>query len=100
MFVLFEMIHTVRIQPTKFGMRLDDAVLAELNSKLANKVVLDVGLVLSVLDIADLGDSYVIPGDAGSHTKTKFRAIVFRPYVDEVVVGRIKSSDREGINGG
>lgn len=97
MFVLYEMVHTVRVQPTKLAMPLDEAVLAELNAKLANKVVLDVGLCMAVLDVLELGDSYVIPGDAGSHTKTKFSAIVFRPFVDEVLVGKIKSSDSSGI---
>ncbi|XP_046383702.1 DNA-directed RNA polymerase III subunit RPC8 [Ischnura elegans] len=97
MFVLSEMKHVVRIPPHKFHMNLNDAIYEELNKKLANKVVLGVGLVVALRDLKKLEDSYVFPGDGASHTKVNFRCVVFRPFMEEILVGKIRSSSREGV---
>lgn len=47
----------------------------------------------------DIGHSYIFPGDGSSHTEVKFRYMVFRPVVEEIVVGKIKSCSREGVHG-
>ena len=36
-------------------------------------------------------------GDGASHTKVTFRLLVFRPFVEEILVGKIKSSNPEGL---
>ncbi|XP_071440712.1 DNA-directed RNA polymerase III subunit RPC8 [Hetaerina americana] len=97
MFVLAEMKHVVRIPPYKFHMNLNDAIYDELNKKLANKVVLGVGLVVALRDLKKLEDSYVFPGDGASHTKVNFRCVVFRPFMEEILVGKIRSCSRDGV---
>uniref|UniRef100_A0A8C6XZZ9 DNA-directed RNA polymerase subunit n=1 Tax=Naja naja TaxID=35670 RepID=A0A8C6XZZ9_NAJNA len=69
MFVLVEMTDTVRIPPWQFERKLNDAITEELNKKLANKVVYNVGLCICLYDITKLEDSYIFPGDGASHTK-------------------------------
>uniref|UniRef100_A0A673JDF2 DNA-directed RNA polymerase subunit n=1 Tax=Sinocyclocheilus rhinocerous TaxID=307959 RepID=A0A673JDF2_9TELE len=69
MFVLVEMVDTVRIPPWSFHRQLNDAIAEELNKKLANKVVYNVGLCICLYDITKLEDSYIFPGDGASHTK-------------------------------
>ncbi|KAK7075729.1 DNA-directed RNA polymerase III subunit RPC8 [Halocaridina rubra] len=97
MFQLAEIRHMVRIPPWLFGQTLNDAVVEELNRKLANKVVLNVGLCIALFDITSLGDSYIFPGDGASHTRVTFRYIVFRPFMEEVLEGVIKSCSADGI---
>lgn len=97
MFQLAEIRHMVRIPPWNFGQSLNDAVIQELNKRLANKVVLNVGLCISLFDLTSLGDSYIFPGDGGSHTKVTFRYLVFRPFVEEIMEGTVKASNAEGI---
>lgn len=67
--------------------------------QLANKVMHNVGLVLCVYDVLSVGDSYLLPMDAegASHTRVTFRVIVFRPFVEEILVGKIKSCTLEGV---
>ena len=36
-------------------------------------------------------------GDGASHTKVTFRVLVFRPFVEEIIVGKIKSSNPDGL---
>nr|XP_020838369.1 DNA-directed RNA polymerase III subunit RPC8 isoform X1 [Phascolarctos cinereus]XP_020838370.1 DNA-directed RNA polymerase III subunit RPC8 isoform X1 [Phascolarctos cinereus] len=69
MFVLVEMVDTVRIPPWQFERKLNDSIAEELNKKLANKVVYNVGLCICLYDITKLEDAYVFPGDGASHTK-------------------------------
>lgn len=62
------------------------------------QVVLNVGLCIALYDLSDIGHSYIFPGDGSSHTEVKFRYTVFRPMVEEIVVGKIKSCSREGVH--
>lgn len=97
MFVLAEMKHVIRIPPHDFKKRLNDAISEELNKKLANKVVLNVGLCIALFDITRLEDSYIFPGDGAAHTKVNFRYVVFRPFMEEILIGKIKSCSPEGV---
>ncbi|XP_072530648.1 DNA-directed RNA polymerase III subunit RPC8 isoform X1 [Salminus brasiliensis] len=98
MFVVVEMVDTVRIPPWTFHRQLNDAIAEELNKKLANKVVYNVGLCICLYDITKLEDSYIFPGDGASHTKVHFRYVVFHPFLDEILVGKIKYCSQEGVH--
>ncbi|XP_031569933.1 DNA-directed RNA polymerase III subunit RPC8-like [Actinia tenebrosa] len=97
MFVLAEMRDTVRIKPWLFSLDIQEAVENKLNKKFANKVVHNVGLCIVLYDILSIGDSYIVPGDGSSHTPVTFRFVVFRPFIDEILLGRIRSCNHEGI---
>nr|CAD7442024.1 unnamed protein product [Timema bartmani] len=70
-----------------------------INVTFPSQVVLNVGLCIALHDIVSLEDSYIFPGDGAAHTKVKFRYVVFRPFIEEVMVGKIRSCSREGVHG-
>jgi DNA-directed RNA polymerase III subunit RPC8 len=78
--------------------RLSDAIKDEINRKLANKVLLHVGLCIALKDIIKIADSIILPGDGASHTEVFFRYIVFRPMIGDVITGKIRSCSREGVH--
>ncbi|CAH2211074.1 jg315, partial [Pararge aegeria aegeria] len=98
MFVLAEMKDVVRVTPEHFHQSLTESITTLLNRKLANKVVLNVGLCIALFDITCIGHSYIFPGDGSSHTEVKFRYIVFRPLVEEILIGKIRTCSREGVH--
>uniref|UniRef100_A0A1B0D585 DNA-directed RNA polymerase III subunit RPC8 n=1 Tax=Phlebotomus papatasi TaxID=29031 RepID=A0A1B0D585_PHLPP len=98
MFVLSELKDTVRIAPELFELSLPEAIKDEINRKLANKVLNNVGLCIALQNIVSLGDSIILPGDGASHTEVIFRYIVFRPIIGEVITGKIRSCSREGVH--
>lgn len=98
MFVLAEMRDTVRIPPWKFKRKFNDAISDELNRKLSNKVYLNVGLCIALNDILRIDESYIFPGDGSSHTKVVFRYIIFRPFMEEILVGKIRSCNSDGVH--
>ena len=82
------------------------------------------GLCISLLDVTQVSEFYLLPGDGASHTKSmlyergadyicsnavqkmlllltlvKFQLIVFRPFIDEVLIGKVRSSSLEGLRG-
>lgn len=87
----------VRIEPRRFAQDMGQEIADELNRKFANKVVHKVGLCIALYDVLKVGDSYVFPGDGASHTKVAFRFVVFRPFTNEVLVGKIRSCSAEGV---
>uniref|UniRef100_A0A336LRH7 DNA-directed RNA polymerase III subunit RPC8 n=1 Tax=Culicoides sonorensis TaxID=179676 RepID=A0A336LRH7_CULSO len=95
---LTELKDTIRIAPEQFHLKLPEAIKDEINRKLANKVLLNVGLCIALKDIKQLGDSIILPGDGASHTVVHYRYIVFRPMIGEVLTGKIRSCNREGVN--
>ena len=98
MFVLAELKDTVRIPPWDFKRKINDAITDELNRKLANKVYLNVGLCIALHDIVKIEESYIFPGDGASHTKVIFRFIVFRPFMEEILIGKIRSCSVDGVH--
>ncbi len=61
------------------------------------QVVLNVGLCIALWDIEKREESYILPGDGGSHTKVHFRFVVFRPFMEQILIGKIKNSSRQGV---
>ncbi|XP_066924544.1 DNA-directed RNA polymerase III subunit RPC8-like isoform X2 [Clytia hemisphaerica] len=68
MFVLSEMKDVIRIKPFNFVYNVRESLEFGLNKKFANKVVHNVGLCITLFDIIEIGDSYILPGDGSSHT--------------------------------
>jgi len=87
----------VQVKPFNFVHNLKSSLEFGLNKKFANKVVHNVGLCISLFDIIEIGDSYILPGNGASHTPVTFRFIVFRPFIDEILTGKIKQCTREGV---
>ncbi|XP_017771169.1 PREDICTED: DNA-directed RNA polymerase III subunit RPC8 [Nicrophorus vespilloides] len=97
MYILAEMENVTRIPPDVFNLKLNTVIARELDKKLANKVVLNVGLCIALHDITKLQDSFIFPGDGASHTRVTFRYIVFRPFVEEILLGKIRSCTKDGV---
>jgi len=91
MFVLSRLESLVALPPHNWSHPLPDALKMALNKKLANTVVHKLGLVVGVFDLLNIGQSFLFPGDGAHHTKVVFRVVVFKPFVEEVLVGKVKS---------
>jgi DNA-directed RNA polymerase subunit E' len=80
----------VRVQPTKFGMDSDEAVRRQLEESYTGFQDKDIGTVVCVLDVIDVNEGIVIPGDGAAYYESTFKIIVFRPELQEVVYGTIE----------
>ncbi|KAJ1981542.1 DNA-directed RNA polymerase III complex subunit Rpc25 [Dimargaris cristalligena] len=97
MFVLTTVSDTVKVEPTHFRKDPIDAIKDEINRKFANRVIHQVGLCISAFDILETSDGLIYHSDGGLNYETTFRLVVFRPFIGEVLVGKIRSSSEKGI---
>lgn len=67
--------------------------------KYAFQVYQDVGLCITLYDITKIKESFIFPRDGASHTTVSFRYIVFRPWMEEILIGKIRSCSPEGVHG-
>eukprot|EP01104_Vermistella_antarctica_P005217 TRINITY_DN15664_c0_g1_i1.p1 TRINITY_DN15664_c0_g1~~TRINITY_DN15664_c0_g1_i1.p1 ORF type:complete len:247 (-),score=59.16 TRINITY_DN15664_c0_g1_i1:222-962(-) len=97
MFVAVELEDKVRVPPDRLKGDEVASVTYEIHAKFCNKVIHNVGLCLVLLDIVKIGDAIVYPGCGSAHFETRFRVLVFRPFVGEVLCGTISNTNAEGI---
>ena len=76
MFVLVTLKETVKVPPHKLHLSLRESVTEELNEQLANKVMVKVGLCITLYDIVSMGESFLHQGDASSHTDGMFESLL------------------------
>lgn len=99
MFVLTTVADTIRIPPQMFVHTTLTGVHSEIEAKYPNRVIMDVGLVICRYgDALEVGDGVLVAGDGAAHHEVVFRLIIFRPFVEEVLVGTVKESTEEGIH--
>ena len=89
MFYEMELKTHVRIPPTSFKENIDKAVFTRLNEQFNGFVSRDFGIVIAVDEICTIGDGIIIPGDGAAYYETTFKALVFNPEIQEVVLGKV-----------
>ncbi|KAJ2741782.1 DNA-directed RNA polymerase III complex subunit Rpc25 [Coemansia sp. BCRC 34301] len=97
MFVLAVLRDTLKIVPSEFTKPREDALKDEINRKYVNRVLHDIGLCMIVHDLLEIDEGYVQHSEGWIWVKVKFRMIVFRPFKDEILVGRIRGVSPEGM---
>lgn len=97
MFILSEISDLVRIPPHTFHIPIEHSIKNELNKKLANKVINNLGLVITVWDLLDIKDGLLKPGDGATFVETRFRCVVWKPFLGEILTGWVSDCSAEGI---
>ncbi|CAM9360398.1 unnamed protein product [Ascophyllum nodosum] len=97
MFVLATIKDTVKVAPGKFSSNSLEVVTAQIEAKFADRVIVNVGLCVGLHSYESIGDPYVYPSDGSAHYKVRFRLLVFRPFVGEILRGRVSSCTKDGI---
>lgn len=98
MFVIATIADTIRVPPSLLSQPTLTSVQSEIEKRYPNKIIVDVGLVIAPYGPPlQIGDGMFVPGDGGAHHQVVFKAIVFRPFVEEVLIGTVTDSNEDGI---
>ncbi len=79
----------VRVQPAKFGMELNEALKSSVADGMEGKLHPQIGIVLSVTGIDEVGEGKIIPGDGAVHYTAKFKVLSWMPREQEIVEGDV-----------
>ncbi|GAY55789.1 hypothetical protein CUMW_166830 [Citrus unshiu] len=93
MFYLSKIEHTLRLPPHLLRLPLNEAIKLELENVFLDKVIANLGLCISIYDIKEIEGGFVYPGEGASTHTVKFRLVVFRPFVGEIIAAKLKESD-------
>ncbi|MFT4946576.1 MAG: DNA-directed RNA polymerase subunit E' [Natronomonas sp.] len=80
---------TVEVPPEYLAEVTPDLVKKLLQDKLEGRVDEEVGSVVSVVDVQEIGEGAVIPNEPGVYYEAEFDAVTFDPQMQEVIDGEI-----------
>jgi DNA-directed RNA polymerase subunit E' len=73
-----------------FDKELQDAVAAEARAKFTGFISKELGIVIDVIGVREVGEGIIIPGDGAAYYESVFELLVFEPENQEVLPGKIK----------
>ncbi len=80
----------IRVSPEKFQLELKEAIIGMIKEKYEGYISKDLGIVIDVSKIEDVGQGVIIPGDGAPYYKVEFELLSFKPELQEVILGRIR----------
>lgn len=89
MFHLTEIQDYVRVEPRLFGLPTRDAVEEQLLETYAEFYDKDIGKAVSVVEVIEIGEGVIIPGDGAAYYKCTFKLLVWKPELQELIYGKI-----------
>ena len=89
MFYLTEIEDYVRVEPKLFGLPTAEAVENQLKEIYNDYYDKEIGKVLTIIDVLNVGDGVIIPGDGAAYYNSKFRVVAWKPEMHEIVYGII-----------
>ncbi len=90
MFYLAEIEDYVRVEPKLFGLATIDAVREQLKETYSDYISRELGKVIEIVDVTEVGEGIIIPGDGAAYYKSKFKLLVWKPELQELVYGIVE----------
>lgn len=87
MFYIVDIEDYVRVEPKLFGLRTSDAVAKQLQETYSNYHDKEIGEVIGIISVLEVGNGVIIPGDGAAYYNSKFKLIAWKPELQEIVYG-------------
>jgi len=89
MFYLTEIEDYIRVEPKLFGLPTTESVSRQLHETYAGHYTKEIGKVISIIKILEVGKGVIIPGDGATYYKSRFKLLAWKPELHELVFGVI-----------
>ena len=80
----------IRVPPSMFNLSKKEAVLKNIRLAYDNFISKELGFVINVIEVGEIKEGVIIPGDGAGYYETEFTLLVFRPELNELVYGKIR----------
>ena len=87
----------VRVPPSKFDLTLEEAVKSSLEEKWEGIIDKNLGVVLAVVSVGEIGEGKILPGDGAIHYPVEFELLVFYPELHNLVKGYVIDVTEFGV---
>jgi DNA-directed RNA polymerase subunit E' len=85
-----------RIPPSLFSEPLESAVEKQLKVDYEGQVFEELGKVILVLEVKEIGEGVIIPGDGAAYHRVRFVILHYMPEINEIVEGSVKDIAKFG----
>ncbi len=89
MFEIVKVKDTVRIPPEKFGKQMKKALVNLAQEEYEGLLDEDLGVIVAVINAKKTGEGKVVLGDGAAYYEAEIEMLVFKPYMHEVVEGKV-----------
>ncbi len=89
MFYITEVDDYIRVDPKLFGLPTVEAVEKQLKETYSEYYEEELGKVLSVIEILEVGEGVLIPEDGAAYYKSKFKLLAWKPELHEIIYGEV-----------
>lgn len=89
MFYLIEVSDYIRVEPRLFGLSTKEAVEQQLRETYKGFLNRDIGYVVSIVEVLEVGEGIIIPGDGAAYYNSTFKLLSWKPELHELVYGVI-----------
>ena len=90
MFYKTEVKDHIRVPPKLFNLSREEAIQECVRKKYEGYIDQELGIVIDLYKVNEIGEGVIIPGDGASYYETKFELFTFKPEMQEVILGKIK----------
>lgn len=80
---------TVRIPPAELGGKTEEFVLKQARSVYEGLLDEDMGVVVAVTQIENVGDGMIVPGDGAAYYEADISMLVYKPKIQELIEGEV-----------
>ena len=87
MFYLIEVEDYIRVEPKLFGLPTLESVDKQLKETYADYYDKDIGRVIAIIEVLEVGEGVLIPGDGATYYRSRFKLLVWKPELQELVYG-------------
>ena len=80
----------IRVPPKILNLSKEESVIKMIKKKFDGFISQDLGIVIDVSKVNQIGEGVIIPGDGAPYYDTTFELLTFKPELQEVVLGRVR----------
>lgn len=80
---------TVRVPPNRFNEPIEEVIIDILRKNYEGLTDKDVGTILVINEVKEIGPGSIIMGDGASYHNVTFDVLVYRPEINEIVLGEV-----------
>ena len=89
MFYLIEVEDYIRVEPKLFGLPTIVSVEQQLKETYADYYDKEIGKVIAIIEVLEVGEGVIIPGDGAAYYRSRFKLLIWKPELQELSYGII-----------
>jgi DNA-directed RNA polymerase subunit E' len=97
MYKILEVEDVVRVPPSRFGLKAEEAVKSSLEDRWEGMLERSAGVILSVVSVESVGEGKILPGDGAIYYPVHFKVLSYSPDMYEIVKGSVIDVTEFGV---